>query len=87
MSPRGIKWYVVGYMESSKILRLYNPQKRRLFTSGDVVFPESTKRLESTEIKSPADIPLYLDNDIPYTIEQKHDLWEWIVKNLDDAIA
>jgi hypothetical protein len=27
LSPRGIKYYVVGYTESSKILRLYNPQK------------------------------------------------------------
>jgi hypothetical protein len=45
LSPRGIKYYVVGYTESSKILRLYNLQKRRVFTSRNVVFPDSTKRL------------------------------------------
>jgi hypothetical protein len=74
-------------MESSKILRLYNPQKHRVCTSRDVVFPDSTKRLESIEIESPANLPLNLDHDIPWTIEQKRDLWEWIVKNLNDAIA
>jgi hypothetical protein len=65
LSPRGIKSYVVGYTESSKIMRLYDAQPRRVFTSRDVVFPDSTKRLGSTEIESPADIPLNLDNDTP----------------------
>jgi hypothetical protein len=51
-----------------------------------VVFSDSTKCLESTKIESPADLPLNLDGDAPWTIEQKWDLWEWIVKNLDDAI-
>jgi hypothetical protein len=31
----------------------------------DVVFPDSTKRLESTEIELPANLPLNLDNDTP----------------------
>jgi hypothetical protein len=53
------------YTESSKILQIYILQKRRVFTSRDVVFPDSTKRLESTEIESPPDLPLNLDNDIP----------------------
>jgi hypothetical protein len=69
LSPRGIKCYVGGYAESSKILRLYNSQKRRVFTCRDVVFPDSTKCLESAEIESLADLPLNLDNDTPWTIE------------------
>jgi hypothetical protein len=52
-----------------------------------VVFPDSTNCLESTEIELPANRPLNLDSDTPGMIEQKRDLWEWIVKNLDDAIA
>jgi hypothetical protein len=87
LSPRGIKSYVVGYTESSEILRLYDPKKHRVYTSRVAVFPDSTKRCESTEIESPTDPPLNLDNNTPWTIEQKRDLWEWIVKNLDDAIA
>jgi hypothetical protein len=65
LSPKGIKYYVVGYTESSKILRFYNPQKRQVFTSRDVFFPDSTKYLESTKIESLADLPLHLDNDTP----------------------
>jgi hypothetical protein len=45
LSPRRIMCYVVGYTELSKILRLYNPRKRRVCTSRDVVFPYSTKCL------------------------------------------
>jgi hypothetical protein len=51
LSPRGIKYYVIGYTESSKILRLDDPQKYRVLTSRDVVFHDSTKLLESTEIE------------------------------------
>jgi hypothetical protein len=87
LSPRGIKCYIVGYTESSKILRLDDPQKGRVFTSRNVVFPDSTKCLESTEIELPADLTLNLHTDIPWMIDQKRDLWECIVKNLDDAIA
>jgi hypothetical protein len=87
LSLREIKYYVISYRKSSKILRLYNPQKRRVFTSRDVVFPDSTNHLESTKIESPFDLPLNLGNDTPWTIEQKRDLWEWIVNNLDNAIA
>jgi hypothetical protein len=74
LSPKGIKCYVVGYIESSKILRLYNPPKHRVFTSRDVVFPDSTKRLESTEIESPPNLPRNLDIDTPWTIELKRDV-------------
>jgi hypothetical protein len=87
LSPREIKCFVVCYTESSKILQLYDPQKCRVFSSRDVVFPDSTKRLELIEIKSPADLPFNLDNDTPWTIEEKQDLWELILKNLDNAIA
>jgi hypothetical protein len=86
LSPRGLKYYVVGYTESSKILWLYNPQKYRVFRSKDVVFSESTIRLESITIKSQANLPLDLDDDAPWTIELKWDSWEWIMTNLDDAI-
>jgi hypothetical protein len=65
LSLRGIKHYVVGYTESPKIFQRYDCQKRRVFTSRDIVFPDSTKRLELTEIESPADLPLNLDNDTP----------------------
>jgi hypothetical protein len=65
LSPRGIKCYVVGYTESSKILQLYNPHKRRLFTSRNVVFPDSKKCLKSIEIQSLANLPFDLDNDAP----------------------
>jgi hypothetical protein len=87
LSPRRIKYYVVGYTESSKILCLYDHQKRRVCTSKDLVFPDFTKHLDSTEIELPADLPLDQDKDIPWTIAQKRDLWEWIVKNLDNALA
>jgi hypothetical protein len=69
LSPRGIKYYIVGYTGSSKILRLSDPHKCRVFTSRDVVFPNSTKCLESIEIKSPADLPFDLDNDAPWMLE------------------
>jgi hypothetical protein len=74
LSPKGIKYYVVGYIESSKILRLYNSKKRRVFTSRDVVFPESTKYLESIKIELQPNLPLDRDNNTPCTIEQKWDL-------------
>jgi hypothetical protein len=70
LSPRGIKYYVVGYTESSEILRFYDPHKRRIYTSRDVVFPDSTKCLESTEIESLANLLLDLDDDATWTIEQ-----------------
>jgi hypothetical protein len=76
LTPKGIKCYVVGYTESYKFLRLYDPQKCRVFTFRDIVFPVSIKRLKSTEIESSVDIPLHLYNDTPWTIEQKRDLWE-----------
>jgi hypothetical protein len=62
---RGIKFFIVGYMELPKIVGLYDSQKYRVFTSRDVEFPESTKCLESTRIKSPTDLPLNLDSDAP----------------------
>jgi hypothetical protein len=86
LRPRGIKCYVVGDMESSKILQLYNLHKCRVFTSRHVVVPDSTKRHESIEIQSLSDLPFDLDNDAPSMIEQERDFWEWIVNNFDDAI-
>jgi hypothetical protein len=86
LSPRGIKYNVVGYTRLSKLLRLYSPQKHRLFTSRDVVFPDSTKCLKSTKIESLPDLPIDQDDNAPWTIDQKRDLWEWIVKNLDEVI-
>jgi hypothetical protein len=32
LGPRGMKTYIVGYTESSKVLRLYDPEKCRVFT-------------------------------------------------------
>jgi hypothetical protein len=58
------------------MLRLYNPQKGRVFTSRDIVFSESTKYFESIKIKSPTDRPLDLDCDPSWIIVQKWDLWE-----------
>jgi hypothetical protein len=72
-SPRGIKCYVISYTESSKIFRLYNHHKHRVFTSRDIVFPNLTKHLESIEIKSPADLPFDLDNDASWIMEEKRD--------------
>jgi hypothetical protein len=63
LSPRRIKCNIVGYTELSKIFKLYDPHKHRVFTSRDVVFPDSTKRLESIEIELLADLPFGLDND------------------------
>jgi hypothetical protein len=65
LSPKRIRCYDVGYKESSKILRLYDPHMHRVFTSRDVVFPDSTKCLESTKIELPADLFLDLDSDTP----------------------
>jgi hypothetical protein len=81
-----MKYYVVGYTDLSKTLQLYDPHKRRLFTSRDVVFPDSTKCLDSTRLETLDDLPFDLDNKEPWTIEQKWYFREWIAKNLDDAI-
>jgi hypothetical protein len=86
LSPRRIKYYIVGDTKSSKILRLYNLHKRRIFIFRDIIFPHSSKYLDSNEIKSPPNLPCNLDYNAPWTIEYKQDLWEWIVKNLDNAI-
>jgi hypothetical protein len=63
LSLRKIKCFIGGSTESSKILQLYNPQQPPVFTSRDVVFPESTHHLESTKIESPTDLSLDLDSD------------------------
>jgi hypothetical protein len=47
-----------------------NLQKHRVFTFRDVVFSESTKCLELTKIESPTNLPLDLDSNTPYMIEQ-----------------
>jgi hypothetical protein len=86
LSPRGIKYYVVDYTESSKNLRIYDPHKHPVFTFRDVVFSDSIKYLESTEIESLSDRPFDLDPDAPWTIEQKRDFWKSIVNHLNDAI-
>jgi hypothetical protein len=65
LSPRGIKCYVIGYTEASKILRLYDPQMRRVITCSDVVFSESKKCLESIKIELQTNLPLDLDDDAP----------------------
>jgi hypothetical protein len=77
---------VIASTESSKIRQLYDHHKHRVFTSKNIVFPDSPKRLESTKIELLADLPFDLDNDAPCTIEQTRYIWEWIVKNLDNAI-
>jgi hypothetical protein len=65
LSPSGMKYYVVGYTESSKIFRLYDPHKHQAFTFKDVIFPDSTKCLVSIKIESPANLPFDLNNDAP----------------------
>jgi hypothetical protein len=65
LTPRGMKSYIVGYMEITKILRLYKPQKAKVFTSEDVESPRSTKYLELTKIKSLSNLVLHLDSDAP----------------------
>jgi hypothetical protein len=66
-----MKCYVVSYTESSTILRLYDPQKYRIFTSMDIVFSESTKCLELTKIELLANIPLDQDDNTTSPIKQK----------------
>jgi hypothetical protein len=43
LGPRGMKAYIVAYTESSKVLRLYDSEKRRVFTSRDFKFSDTVK--------------------------------------------
>jgi hypothetical protein len=73
-SSRGINFFVVGYIEWSKILQLYDAQICLVLTARDVILPESIRHLESIKIELPIDVFLDLDSDVSWTIEQKADL-------------
>jgi hypothetical protein len=63
LSPRRIKFYIADYIESTKILQLYDYPRHKIYTSRDVVFFKSSKYLESTKVESLTNGSLDLDSD------------------------